>query len=124
MCTDIGVRCQQKTPLLTLVKARNASTMWRFVMITAHVNLSYASITPIWEVYPSYTILDTDNELGCTGYPAGNHAFFGVRYLAGYPVSFAGYRISGSSIHKIVYIVSNDNYFVNLKKRKFKEWKG
>ena len=44
--------------------------------------------------------------------PAGYPAFYGIRYPAGYRVSFAGYRISGSSIDEIVDIVNNVNYIV------------
>ena len=43
-------------PPLSAIKPRNASTLCWFVLIIARVHLFYA-VTPVWEVYPHYTIL-------------------------------------------------------------------
>ena len=55
MCTDVGLRCKQKIPFLTLplpaiIKASYASKRLRFVMILAEVNQLYT--TSVWEAYP------------------------------------------------------------------------
>ena len=57
---DVKLRCKQKIPVFTFalfsIKACNASTLWRFVMIIAQVNLFYAMTLDL-EVYPNCIIL-------------------------------------------------------------------
>ena len=56
MHANVGLRSKQNTPIFTLppsaTETRNASTVLRFVMIIAQVNLPYA-VTPDWEIIPS-----------------------------------------------------------------------
>ena len=64
-------------------------------------------------------VVSSSPHYGCTGYPASR--IFG-HFL--YPISnrISGFicRISCSSVHKIVDIVSNENYFFYLKNRENK----
>ena len=42
-------------PASSTIEARNAETLFGFVMIIAQLNMYYAG-TPVWEVNPIYTI--------------------------------------------------------------------
>ena len=58
LCTDVDL-CKQRIPFRvphpSATDARNASTLFRFVMILGKVNLFFA-VTPVREVYPNLII--------------------------------------------------------------------